>query len=106
MYAGRIVDTAHSDELFAWPLHPYTDLLLESIPSAGRRGERLRAIPGRVPDAAAVPSGCAFHPRCPIAVERCTHEIPELLEYRSGHHSACHRVRERLNVSDEREASS
>ncbi|HKJ85334.1 MAG TPA: ABC transporter ATP-binding protein, partial [Spirochaetia bacterium] len=71
MYAGRIVDTAPSDELFAWPLHPYTDLLLESIPSAERRGERLRAIPGRVPDAGAVPSGCAFHPRCPIAVERC-----------------------------------
>ncbi|MFW6312918.1 MAG: ABC transporter ATP-binding protein [Spirochaetota bacterium] len=101
MYAGTIVDTAPSGELFAWPLHPYTDLLLESIPSAGRRGERLHAIPGRVPDAAAVPTGCAFHPRCPIAVERCRHEVPELVEYRSGHLSACHRVEERLDFSGE-----
>jgi oligopeptide/dipeptide ABC transporter ATP-binding protein len=96
MYAGRVVDTAPSDELFAWPVHPYTELLLESIPSPERRGEPLRAIPGRVPDASAVPAGCAFHPRCPIAVDRCAREIPALVEYREHHRSACHRGGERV----------
>jgi oligopeptide/dipeptide ABC transporter ATP-binding protein len=96
MYAGKIVDCAPASELFGWPLHPYTELLLESIPVPERRGERLRAIPGRVPAASAVPSGCAFHPRCPIAVDRCTREVPLLVEYRERHRSACHRVRDRL----------
>ncbi|MFW5717303.1 MAG: ABC transporter ATP-binding protein [Spirochaetota bacterium] len=96
MYGGRIVDAAPSAELFSWPLHPYTALLLESIPSVDRRGERLRAIPGRVPAASAVPGGCSFHPRCPIAVDRCVREVPLLVEYRPRHRSACHRVRERL----------
>ncbi|MFW5741832.1 MAG: ABC transporter ATP-binding protein [Spirochaetota bacterium] len=96
MYAGRVVDTAPSGELFAWPVHPYTELLLESIPSPDRRGEPLRAIPGRVPDASAVPSGCAFHPRCPIAVDRCALGVPPLAAYRDGHRSACHRGSERV----------
>ncbi len=96
MYAGRVVDTASSGELFAWPVHPYTELLLESIPSPERRGEPLRAIPGRVPDASAVPAGCAFHPRCPIAVDRCAREVPALVAYREAHRSACHRGAERV----------
>jgi peptide/nickel transport system ATP-binding protein len=96
MYAGRIIDSAPADELFAWPIHPYTELLLASIPSAGRRGEALRAIGGRVPDASAVPAGCAFHPRCPLAIPACEIDVPLLVVYREDHRSACHRADERL----------
>jgi oligopeptide/dipeptide ABC transporter ATP-binding protein len=92
MYAGRIVDTAPADELFSHPLHPYTQLLLDAIPEASRRGERLEAIPGRVPDAAAIPAGCAFHPRCPIAGPECSRSLPEFVEYRQNHRAACHRI--------------
>jgi oligopeptide/dipeptide ABC transporter ATP-binding protein len=90
VYAGRIVDTAAADELLARPLHPYTELLLESIPRPDLRGRPLSAIPGRVPDAAAIPAGCAFHPRCPLAAESCAHDDPSLEEYAPGHRSACH----------------
>ena len=65
MYAGRAVETGPSRELYRGALHPYTRLLLASIPAAQKRGTRLRVIPGRVPDAQAIPAGCAFHPRCP-----------------------------------------
>lgn len=92
IYAGRIVESAAADELFAYPLHPYTDLLLRAIPEPGRRGKALQAIPGRVPDASAIPSGCAFHPRCPIAEERCATEAPRLLEHRRGHLAECHLI--------------
>ncbi|MEE8441242.1 MAG: ABC transporter ATP-binding protein [Spirochaetia bacterium] len=92
MYAGRIVDRAASDELFSRPLHPYTELLLDAIPEISRRGERLEAIPGKVPDATAVPAGCAFHPRCPIAGPECRRDLPELIAYRPNHRVACHRV--------------
>jgi len=85
IYAGRIVESAPREALFGSPLHPYTRLLLQSIPLANKRGSRLRAIPGRVPDAQAVPAGCAFHPRCPLAEERCSSEMPESTEHAAGH---------------------
>ncbi len=84
IYAGRIVESAAKQELFGNPLHPYTQLLLASIPDASKRGRRLRAIPGAVPDAYAVPPGCAFHPRCPLAGDLCRREIPPSLEYGAG----------------------
>ncbi|MFW6212002.1 MAG: ABC transporter ATP-binding protein [Spirochaetota bacterium] len=90
MYAGRIVDSSEADELLTRPLHPYTELLLESIPRPDLRGRPLSAIPGRVPDAAAIPAGCAFHPRCPLAEDLCTREDPALAENAPGHVSACH----------------
>jgi oligopeptide/dipeptide ABC transporter ATP-binding protein len=90
MYAGRIVDSAAADDMFSLPLHPYTSLLLDSIPSPESRGSRLQTIPGRVPDAGALPPGCAFHPRCPLAHEVCTRVDPELTEHEPGHASACH----------------
>ncbi len=92
IYAGRIVECAPRDRLFAGPLHPYTRLLLQSIPDARRRGTRLRAIPGRVPDAGAIPPGCAFHPRCPLAAEACARETPPTVEHAPGHTAACLRI--------------
>ncbi len=84
MYAGRIVETASTVELFDHPRHPYTHGLLRAIPrvSTGKdacapgRGEPLAVIPGSVPDPASKPPGCAFHPRCERAQERCTRDVP------------------------------
>ncbi|MBN1836585.1 MAG: ABC transporter ATP-binding protein [Spirochaetales bacterium] len=84
IYAGKIVESARKEKLFANPLHPYTLLLLASIPDASRRGKPLKVIPGTVPDAEHIPSGCAFHPRCPLAEEICRVEVPPSLEYRDG----------------------
>jgi oligopeptide/dipeptide ABC transporter ATP-binding protein len=78
MYAGRIVEQAPVVALFAAPAHPYTLGLLASRPRLGARRDRLPAVPGRVPDPFARPPGCAFHPRCPFAKERCRHEDPVL----------------------------
>ncbi len=94
MYAGRIVESAPAQEFFERPLHPYSQLLLLSIPSAERRGTELASIRGRVPDAEAVPAGCAFHPRCPLATDRCRAELPDDLSYTANHIAACHRIGE------------
>lgn len=90
MYAGSIVESAATGPLFREPLHPYTALLIASVPGPNRRGKPLAAIPGRVPDAKHVPAGCPFHPRCPLAEEICGREMPPLLEHRPGHFAACH----------------
>ncbi len=95
IYAGRIVESAAKDELFANPRHPYTRMLFDSIPDAGKRGKRLKAIPGKVPDAENIPPGCAFHTRCPLAEDLCRSEQPvtgEMNDSPSGitHTAACH----------------
>jgi oligopeptide/dipeptide ABC transporter ATP-binding protein len=92
IYAGRIVESSRTAGLFDNPLHPYTKLLMMSIPSAQKRGVRLATIPGRVPDADNTPQGCAFHPRCPIAIEQCSQENPVLIDHENGHAVACHRA--------------
>ena len=89
IYAGRIVESASRRQLFENPLHPYTKLLLLSIPDAAKRGTRLRAIPGTVPDAQHIPPGCSFHPRCPLAENGCRREIPPSRYYEDGHQAAC-----------------
>ncbi len=89
IYAGRIVETAGARRLFENPLHPYTRLLLLSIPDAAKRGRRLRTIPGSVPDGEHIPQGCGFHPRCPLAEERCRRRKPPMLDYGQGHRAAC-----------------
>ncbi len=89
IYAGKIVETAPTGELFANPLHPYTRLLLLSIPDAARRGTRLHAIPGTVPDAEHVPPGCSFHPRCPLAEGVCRERVPPSAAYGDEHQAAC-----------------
>jgi oligopeptide/dipeptide ABC transporter ATP-binding protein len=90
IYAGKIIESATKDQLFENPLHPYTQLLLLSIPDAAKRGARLRAIPGIVPDAEHIPAGCSFHPRCPLAEDMCKDDVPDLVQYGSGHLAACH----------------
>jgi oligopeptide/dipeptide ABC transporter ATP-binding protein len=94
IYAGRIVESAAKNELFQRPLHPYTRLLLASIPDAGKRGRPLRVIPGSVPDAEHVPAGCAFHPRCPLAEQVCREALPARRDYGNGagHSAECHLV--------------
>ena len=79
MYAGRLVETAPTAALFAAPRHPYTAGLLGSVPRlTGDPSARLMAIPGHPPDLAALPAGCAFRERCPLAVERCSTDAPPL----------------------------
>jgi peptide/nickel transport system ATP-binding protein len=80
MYAGRIVEYSPANALLKKPLHPYTLALMRSIPKLGAREERLKSIPGNVPNAARLPSGCKFHPRCDRAQDDCTCEPePQLL---------------------------
>jgi oligopeptide/dipeptide ABC transporter ATP-binding protein len=92
MYAGKVVERCAVPRLFAEPQHPYTIGLLGSIPRLDLEQGRLSAIEGFVPDAAAMPEGCRFHPRCPFSVERCRKESPELREILPGHFVACWRA--------------
>jgi len=94
MYLGRPVEHASRDTLFAAPQHPYTRALLSATPVAdpARRRDRIR-LSGELPSPPDPPSGCAFHPRCPLANERCSAERPELLSL-NGASTACHAVEE------------
>jgi len=93
MYAGRVVEEATVDQLFASPAHPYTQGLIRSIPRIdfdSTLKQRLEAIPGSVPKLINPPTGCRFAPRCQHASDRCTQEMPELRDIASGHKVACH----------------
>lgn len=93
MYLGRIVELAPTKELFAKPLHPYTQALMSAVPVPDPTLKKQRIVlTGDVPNPETPPSGCAFHPRCPYAVDRCRTEAPELREVDSGHQAACHLV--------------
>jgi oligopeptide transport system ATP-binding protein len=95
MYLGRIVELAECDELFDNPLHPYTQALLAAVPVPDPEVEATRTfrpVKGEVPSAINPPSGCVFHPRCPIAVESCKEIRPELRELRPAHWVACTQV--------------
>jgi oligopeptide transport system ATP-binding protein len=95
MYLGRIVEMAASDELFDNPLHPYTQALLSAVPVPDPRIEAARAFRpprGEVPSPINPPSGCVFHPRCPMAVDGCRRARPALRELRPGHWVACSEV--------------
>ncbi len=99
MYAGRIVEHASVDDLYAHPQHPYTAGLLASLPDASVGFSRLQTIEGTVPDALSFPSGCRFHPRCRLRLERCADEQPELRSHADRQHqSACHYTDEHPDV--------
>jgi oligopeptide/dipeptide ABC transporter ATP-binding protein len=93
LYAARVMEQAPSAELFRNPLNPYTRGLLESIPGAdGHRHHRLRAIAGMIPNALHPPSGCRFHPRCPMVIDECARVDPPLVAKAPQHLVACIRV--------------
>jgi oligopeptide/dipeptide ABC transporter ATP-binding protein len=94
MYAGRVVEQGTADDIFTSPQHPYTRGLLASLPQSGSGRGRLVPISGAPPNPAALPTGCAFHPRCEFAVDRCRDEVPALLDVGPGHSCACVRVGE------------
>ena len=91
MYASRIVETASAQHIFEQPLHPYTQGLLKSLPRLGERKDRLDVIAGTVPNPLRFPSGCKFHPRCPIGKDKpkCQNDEPPLLEVSPGRCAAC-----------------
>lgn len=95
MYLGNIVETAPAEELYANPLHPYTEALMSAVPRTepGRKINRI-LLTGDVPSPANPPSGCKFHPRCRYAQSICSEEVPQLVEYNPDHYAACHRVKE------------
>ncbi|MDH3319557.1 MAG: dipeptide ABC transporter ATP-binding protein [Betaproteobacteria bacterium] len=93
MYLGKIAELADRKAIYDEPLHPYTRALLSAVPIPDPKIEAKRertVLRGEVPSALKPPSGCVFHPRCPIAVDRCSAEIPPLREIRPGHWAACH----------------
>jgi peptide/nickel transport system ATP-binding protein len=92
MYAGKVIERCAAPRLFAEPQHPYTVGLLGSIPRLHLEQPRLAAIEGFVPDAAAFPKGCRFHPRCPFAVEKCRTDSPPLIPIQGNHFAACWRA--------------
>jgi oligopeptide/dipeptide ABC transporter ATP-binding protein len=95
MYVGRIVEVAPTEALYATPRHPYTQALMAAVPKADPSLRDTAAAPvGEVADPANPPPGCAFHPRCPFAVDRCRAERPILRDVGAGQLAACHRVEE------------
>ncbi|OKP95746.1 ABC transporter ATP-binding protein [Paenibacillus sp. P46E] len=91
MYLGRIVELAPTKDLFAKPLHPYTQALMSAVPvpNPGLKKSRI-VLTGDVPNPETPPSGCAFHPRCPFAMDKCRKDEPVLRELDSGHQVSCH----------------
>ena len=95
MYAGKIVEEAPTEQLYATPRHPYTEALLSSVPRPDPRHQEEEIIlSGEVPDPANLPAGCPFHPRCAYAQSRCQQEAPVLQEIAPGHRVACLRAEE------------
>lgn len=91
MYLGRLVEVAPRDVLFRAPLHPYTQMLLAAIPDLGRRDRPRTQVAGEVPNPLSPPSGCTFHPRCPLATELCRQTAPTMSPRQDPQHLvACH----------------
>jgi peptide/nickel transport system ATP-binding protein len=93
MYLGRLVEWADTQTLFSRPLHPYTRMLLDAIPDLDMTGRSRTPVAGEVPSPLNPPPGCSFHPRCPLANERCKREVPKAITVEGGA-VACHAVEE------------
>ena len=91
MYLGKVVEVGNAQEVMDAPRRPYTIALLDTIPKIHRspKESHIRPLTGEAPNAAHIPSGCRFHPRCPLAFDRCRDEEPPLFEVVPGHVSAC-----------------
>ncbi len=95
MYAGEIIETAPSREVFTNPKHPYTQRLMNSFPTISGPRQALLGIPGSPPDLITPPTGCRFHPRCPVMIQGlCPQVHPELMAVSASHRAACHLVAE------------
>jgi oligopeptide/dipeptide ABC transporter ATP-binding protein len=91
MYLGKVVELADAKTIVGSPQHPYTQALISAVPEVDPDSKRQRIIlPGDVPSPIHPPSGCPFHPRCPVAEARCRTEPPELREVGPHHLAACH----------------
>ncbi len=99
MYLGKIVEWGSTDELFTHTLHPYAKALLEAVPKPNPEIKGRNVLMGEVPSALDLPPGCFFHPRCPQAGPRCSHESPLLVDVRASHKVACHLVPSTNEVS-------
>jgi oligopeptide/dipeptide ABC transporter ATP-binding protein len=90
IYAGKIIESASRDILFDEPLHPYTRLLLASVPDRDKRGSHPGGVPGNSPRPGGILPGCAFHPRCPLAQPDCAETVPPLVRIKKApHRCAC-----------------
>jgi peptide/nickel transport system ATP-binding protein len=89
MYLGLIAENAPTRELWATPLHPYSEALISAVPHADGSGTMPEALPGEVPDPSRPPPGCRFHPRCPYAFDRCRSEEPALVGLAPARSAAC-----------------
>ncbi|MFL5147501.1 MAG: ABC transporter ATP-binding protein, partial [Microvirga sp.] len=94
MYLGRIVESGPTAAVYAAPRHPYTKALMEAVPKLEGGAAAFRPIAGEIPSPTDPPKACAFHPRCPLAIERCRIEPPELRVIVPGRRAACHRAEE------------
>ena len=100
MYGGRIVENAPVHDLYKTPAHPYSKGLLESIPRVDQKGQELYAIKGLPPNLLEMPTGCAFHPRCPYRRDNCVTEVPPLYTISGTRGSACHYWREVIDEGE------
>ena len=89
MYLGRLVEVSEARQMFSAPRHPYTRMLLDAVPDLAMSGRARIPVAGEIPNPITPPSGCTFHPRCPLANERCRAEVPAVIEG-----VACHAVEE------------
>lgn len=89
MYSGSIIELGNTEEIFSDPVHPYTTMLVGSLPRVGDKSQKV-GIPGRPPALTNPPPGCRFAPRCPYATDRCRKEIPAFREVKPGRFAACH----------------
>jgi len=95
IYLGRLVEIGKKTEIFSSPLHPYTKALISSVPKIPKDGKpikRYETLKGEIPSPIDLPSGCRFRSRCPIAIDKCSMEEPQLKDYGSGHMASCWRI--------------